>query len=190
MELAATAFAAMAASGTAAAATSTAAWAAGTTITTAAGATSSLLGSSMLGALSTGLTVASAASTLVGGFMAYRQSNQQADMAELNAESARIESEERALRIRRELVQKTGAARVAFAGAGLSLSSGAAIEQGYRNEAESEIRLVRAGGRIAAAGHEMGAAQYRSRGWASLVESAGRVAAGGMQQGISIARRG
>ncbi|MGE0698271.1 MAG: hypothetical protein AB7O57_04175 [Hyphomicrobiaceae bacterium] len=184
-ELAATAFAALASSSTAAAG-----WAAGTTITTAAGATSSLLGSSALGALSTGLTVASSVSALLGGYMSYRQANMQADVAGLNAESARIESEEKAIRIRRELVQKTGAARVAFAGAGLDISSGSAIEQGYRSEADAEIRFARSGGEIAAAGQEMAGAQYRTRGYASLIEAAGRAAIGGGQQALSIARRG
>jgi hypothetical protein len=191
-ELAATAFAALASSGTAAAASTTAAsWLAGTTVTTAAGVTSSLAATSgTLGALSTGLTVASAASALIGGYMSYQQANFQADAAQLNADQARLESEEKALRIRREQVQKVGQARVAFAGSGLDISSGAAIEAGYGREAAFETGLARTSGEIGAGSAGMQAAALRSRGTASLVEGGVRAAGSYARDRITVGRRG
>jgi hypothetical protein len=189
-ELAATAFAALASS-TAATAATAGSWLAGTTVTTAAGVTSSLAATSgTLSALSTGLTVASAASSLIGGFLAYRQANQQADVADLNADQARLESEEKVLRIRREQAQKVGAARVAFAGSGLDISSGMAIEAGYGREAAYETALARSAGEMGAASAGMQAASLRSRGTASLIEGAGRAVGGYARDRISIGRRG
>lgn len=159
-------------------------WAAGTTVT-AAGAASGALST-----LSTVATVASMASTLIGGYGAFRQSESQAAMAELNASAARLEAEEKAVRIRREYVQKVGAARVAFAGSGLDISSGAAIEGGYAAEKDFETALARSGGEIAAAGYGMDAASARSRGRMSLVQAAARSAGAFGQDRISIARRG
>lgn len=191
MELAATAFAALASSGTAAAATTAGSWLAGTTITTAAGVTSSLAATSgVLGTLSTVATVASGVSSIVGGYMAYRQAQGQADVAELNAGQARLDAEEKGLRIRRELVQKVGAARVAFAGSGLDISSAQAIEQGYRAEADFETSLARTSGTMAAAGQRMAAAGYRARGVSAMIEGLGRAGAGYARDEISIARRG
>ena len=181
------AISAFAAAGSAAA--SSAAWAAGTTITTAAGATSSLVASSgVLSALSTVATVGSMVSTLVGGFASYRQSQDSARVAELNAEGAELEAREKALRIRRELVQKVGQARVAFAGSGADISSGQAIEDGYRHEADFETSLARSGGQIGAASSRAQAAGLRARGVYSLVEAAGR--AGGTYARNRIGNRG
>jgi hypothetical protein len=189
-ELALSAFAA-AGTASATAATSAAAWAAGTTITTAAGATSSLIGSSAaLGTLGTIASVGSMVATLVGGYASYRQASDSARVAELNADGARLEADEKALRIRRELVQKVGSARVAFAGSGADISSGQAIEDGYRHEAEFETSLARTGGEIAAASGRAQAAQSRARGSFALAEAAGRAGGAYAQNRISLERRG
>lgn len=188
-ELAATLFAAMGTTATAATAT-TAATAATGAIT--AGSTAAVGAglSSTLGTLGTVATIGSMASAILGGAFAYRQAQDQAKVADLGAESARLASEEQALRIRREMVQKVGAARVAFAGSGLDISSASNIEAGYRNEANFEIGLARAGGDIQAAGQRMQAAQYRTRGYASLVDAAARATGAAVDNKISIARRG
>lgn len=191
MELALSAFAAAGTAGAAAASTSAAAWAAGTTITTAAGVTSSLAaGASALGTLSTVATVGSAVATIIGGALGYQQSQQQADVAEMNAMAAETEAAERSLRIRREMVQKVGAARVAFAGSGLDISSGQAIEAGYKSEADFETSLARSGGQIAAASGRATAASYRTRSYASLVDAAAKAGGSLANNNISIARRG
>lgn len=200
MELALSAFAALGASATttaavgltaaetaaavASAGVGAASWAAGTTVA-AAGATSGALG-----ALSTVATVGSMISSIVGGYAGYRQSQDQAAIGQLNADAARLEASEQALRIRRELVQKVGQARVAFAASGTDISSGTAIEQGYRAEADFETSLARTGGTIKAAGAELQSNAYRTRGYGSLVEAAGRAFGAGTSQALSIARRG
>ncbi len=189
-ELALSALAAAGAS-SAGAATSAAAWAAGTTITTAAGASSALLASSgVLGTLSTVATIGSSVATLLGGALGYRQAQQQADVAEMNASAAETEAAERSYRIRRELVQKVGQARVAFAGSGLDISSGDAIEAGYRREADFETSLAKSAGQIGAASGRATAETYRTRGYSSLVEAAARASGSLVSERISIARRG
>lgn len=177
------------AAGTAATATTagslaTAATAAGSTAAVGAGL------SSTLGTLGTVATVASMSAALLGGVMGYRQAQDQAKVADLNAESARLSSEEQALRIRKEMVQKVGAARVAFAGSGLDISSSDNITAGYGREAGFEIGLARAGGDIQAAGQSMQAAQYRTRGYAALADAAAKATGAFVDNKISIARRG
>lgn len=159
-------------------------WAAGTTVA-AAGAASSALGT-----LSTVATVGSMISTIIGGYAGYQQSQAQAAVAGLNADQAHVEAAEQALRIRREAVQKIGTARIAFAASGTDISSGASIEQGYRNEADFETGLAKSAGDLKAAGAEMQASSYRARGISSLVEAAGKTFAAGTGQALSIARRG
>lgn len=146
--------------------------------------------SGVLGTLSTVATVGSMVSTILGGVASYNQAQGQAAVAELNAEGARLEAEERALRIRRELSQKIGSARVAFAASGLDISSGSAIESGYGREADFEIGLARSAGEIGAAGQRMQAAAYRTRGFAGLVDAAAKAGGAYVNNSISIARRG
>lgn len=146
--------------------------------------------SGVLGTLSTVATVGSMAASILGGVATYNQSMGQAAIADLNAEGARIEAQEKSLRIRRELAQKTGQARVAFAGSGLDISSASAIESGYRSEADFEIGLARTGGEIGAAGQRMQAAAYRTRGFSGLVDAAAKAGGAYVNNSISIARRG
>lgn len=189
-ELAVSAFAAAAGSAGAAAG-SIGSWLAGTTVTTAAGVTSALApASGMLSALQGAATITSMASTLLGGVMSYRQSEAQARFADLDAEGARLESEEKALRIRREAVQKVGAARVAAAASGLDLSSAGAIEGAIGDDAEFAIGSALDAGAYQTAKARANASQIRSRGSASLGTAAARALGTGRDYGISIARRG
>ncbi len=185
MELMASVFAASAATAATAGGATTLAATAG-----AGGFGAAAAGSGILGGLSTAFSVGSAVSSILAGVAGYRTSRDQAALADLNAESARLESEEKALRIRRELVQKVGAARVAFAGSGLDISSGQEIERGYRSEADFETRLAGLGGEINAAGQRMVGAQYRTRSLASLIEAGGRAAGTLLDNKISTIRRG
>lgn len=195
-ELAAAAFSAIStaftAAAPAAAATSAAAWTAGTTITTAAGVTSTLAGagSGVLSALQGVATIGSMASTLIGGVAAYRDGQNQAMFADINAEADRLEAREQALRIRRELVQKVGSNRVAFAASGLDISSGDTIEQALGAEADFETGLIDAAGRVRAAGTRATSASLRSRGVSGLVAAASRAMGQGVRYGIDIANRG
>ena len=82
----------------------------------------------------------------------------------MNASAAETEAAERSYRIRREMVQKVGAARVAFAGSGLDISSGDAIEAGYRSEADFETSLAKSAGKIGAASGRATVAWLAERG--------------------------
>lgn len=196
-ELAAAAFGAISTAFTASAPAATAAasaasWAAGTTITTAAGVTTSLAGagSGVLSALQGVATIGSMASTLIGGLSAYREGQNQAIFGDINAEADRLEAREQSLRIRRELVQKVGANRVAFAASGLDISSGDMIEGALGIEADYETGLIDAAGRMRSAGSRTSAASMRSRGMSGLVAAAGRAVGQGVNYGIDIANRG
>lgn len=147
-------------------------------------------GSGLLGGLSTALSIGSAITTILGGVAGYQNSQAQSKIASLNADAAQLEAEEKALRIRREYVQKVGAARVAFAGSGLDISSAAAIEAGYGNEADFETSLALNGGRIRQASGEIQADTYRRRGIAGLAEAATKAGGVLLDNKISIARRG
>lgn len=147
-------------------------------------------GSGILGGLSTALSIGSAISTILGGVAGYQNAQSQSKLASLNADAAMLEAEEKALRIRREYVQKVGAARVAFAGSGLDISSATAIEAGYGREADFETSLALNGGRIRQASGEIQADTYQRRGIASLVEGAAKAGGTLLDQKISIARRG
>lgn len=152
--------------------------------------TPAVTGSGILGGLSTALSVGSAISTILGGVAGYQNAQSQSKLASLNADAAMLEAEEKALRIRRELVQKVGAARVAFAGSGLDISSATAIEAGYGREADFETSLALNGGRIRQASGEIQADTYQRRGMASLVEAAAKAGGTLLDNKISIARRG
>ena len=190
-ELALSALAAAGTAGAASAGSIGAGLAASTTITTAAGVTTALGATSgLFGTLGTVATVGSMAASILGGAMAWRQSESQAAVAELNAEGAKLEASEKALRIRREAVIKVGQARVAFAGSGLDISSGSAIEAGYNAERDFEVGLAKSAGELGAASNRMQAESYRSRGRASLIDAATKAGGAYVNNAISIARRG
>lgn len=193
-ELATAAFAALAPAATAAT-TSVGSWLAGTTVTTAAGATTALapaaaITSGGLSALQTIATVGSMAATIFGGVGASAQAKQQAALEEINAGQDLLEARERALRVKRDLVEKVGATRVAFAGSGLDISSGGPIERGLESDANFEIGLAETSGEIKAAGSLARAAGYRTRAATSLVTSAAKALGQAGRAGVDIARRG
>lgn len=190
---ASTAAASTAAAGTAAAAGSAAAGfsaAAGSAAagTAAAGATAA--GSGILSGLQGALTISSAIASVLGGVAAYRSHKDQAMFAELDADGARIAAEADALRIRRELVQRVGDTRVAFAGAGLDISSGGAIEDSLRDQADFEIGNAMDAGRRGRAGGMARAASLASQGQAGLVTGIGRAAERGVDYGLDLRKRG
>lgn len=175
--LAATAFAALAGGGGAAAGA-----------TAAAGAVAASSG--VLTTLQTVATVASVASTLLGGFSAYSQGRTQAEFADINAESERLAAEERALRIRRQLVERVAQNRVAFAASGQDISAGGDIENALVSDADFEEGLALTSGRIAAAGQRAQAATYRARGVTAGLTSLARAGGTIANTAIDIAKRG
>lgn len=194
MELAALFFGTLgsaAGAGTAAAATSAAAWAAGTTVTTAAGVTSGLgAASGALSVLQGVATAASMASTLVGGLSAAGSAATNASLAKLQGEADYVASEQAALRIRRDAVQKIGAARVAFAGSGLDISSADGVVGDINAQANFETSVEMNNAKLRTATAAAKARAYKMQGGMDLLGAAAKAAGQGAQFGIDIANRG
>lgn len=151
-----------------ASAASAASWAAGTSVAAA--------GSTTLSLLQGALTAGSVLTSLAGGVIA----NNEADM---QASATALQSREQALRIREEELQKIGAARVGFAASGVTLGSGAAIENQIEGDSAFERGLARRTGDIAAR-------QIRLRGRGSLVQAAGDALGSVASTAIDLRRRG
>lgn len=189
MELAATAFMGMVSTGaaTGAAGAATAATAAGAA---AAGGTAAGIGSMGLGLLQGAVSAVSLISATLGGLASKQSSDARAQFADLDAHSERLNAQAEALRIKRDYLTKVGAARVAFAGSGLDISSGGAIEDSLKSQAEYEIGRTEAGGELRAAQSTARAGAYRQQGTAGLIQAAGKVAEIGSDWAISTRRRG
>ncbi|CAN1721995.1 conserved exported protein of unknown function [Hyphomicrobium sp. 1Nfss2.1] len=134
------------------------------------------IGSTALSVISGVMTAGSVLSSLAGGQM----SNQE---AQLQAAQVDLQSREEAARIKTEELQKIGATRVAFAGSGVSLSSGDAIESGLRSDADFETEL-------ATGSSTAKAAQIRLSGKGKLIAAAGDAAGAAGNLALSLARRG
>lgn len=160
---------------------------AGTAAATAGGIAAASSGT--LSALQTGMTVASMISTAIGGVAGYQSSQTQSRFSALEASGERIAADAEANRIRRELLKRIGDTRVAYAGAGLDISSGREIEAGLRSQADYETEMAMSGGEMRSAGRMAQSAAQRSQGWGSLVSAAGRIAERGFDSYLSIARR-
>jgi hypothetical protein len=147
-------------------------------------------GSSALGILQGVATAASVASTIVGGIGSAVQGEQQAEIAKLQGNSEYIASEQKALQIRRDLVQKVGAARVAFAASGLDISSANAVEDDLTNQADFATAIEKTNAAQAKQMAAIRASQYRSNGLIDLAGAGLKAAgqAGGF--GLDIAKRG
>ncbi|MGL4396614.1 MAG: hypothetical protein ACRCS9_08760 [Hyphomicrobium sp.] len=177
------------------AATSAAAWAAGTTITTAAGVTSSLgglaaAGSGALSILQGVSTAASMLSTLAGGLSSFGEARTNAKLAQLQGEQEYIDAERRALAIRRETLQKTGSARVAFAASGLDISSADAVVNDLEQQGAYETGVERQAGQMRKLQSGLRARQYRASGGANLLGSVARAGGQAANFGLDIAQRG
>lgn len=133
------------------------------------------------------------------GRVAQQEAVMQADAARLDGERQVNESAARAVEIQREHVRKIAAARVAFAGSGLDISSGqlGAIERSLGREAEYGIGLESGNQRIARAGADLRAGQYELQGANALAAGRSRASArrlGGVVDAgrglLSFAKRG
>lgn len=96
-----------------------------------------------------------------------KQAEIQATNYELAAREAEIKARQAAIAIKRDLAEKIGSARVAFAASGLDISSGAEIETELGRQGEYQLGTSKRSGEISAAG-------ARGSQYASLAEAAGR----------------
>lgn len=147
-------------------------------------------GSSTLGILQGVATAASVASTLVGGVGSLVQGFQQADIAKLQGNSEYLASEQKALQIRRDLVQKVGEARVAFAGSGLDISSATAVESDLRNQAAYATDIEKTNAETNRQMAVLRAKQYRTNGVLDLAGASLKAAGQIGGYGLDIAKRG
>lgn len=145
---------------------------------------------STLTSLSGAATALSMASTLLGGVAALRSSSDQAKASMLDAQGDELAARERALRIKQEYVKGVGANRVAFAGAGLDISSGSELEASLAAQSDFETDLALSSGAMSAAGKRMQAAGYNSRGVTSLIGAASKAAGQYADFRLDLARRG
>lgn len=180
MEIALTFLAGM--GSTAAGAASAATWAAGTTVTSA--------GASALSVLQGLATVGSMTATAIGGIGALASGLAASEQAKLQGEAAYVESQDRANRIRRELVQKVGDARVAFAASGLDISSAAAVERDLRSQSAYETEIERLNGLSRQAQARSRVRQLRTGAYMDLAGAATRAGGQYLDYRIDIAQRG
>ncbi len=196
-ELAMAAFTALApaatTAGTAAATAGTAATALGGLSTAA----SILQGVATIGSVLAGFSSASQAK--LSGEAAMQEASFNAGMARVEASSEAAASANRANDLRRAALQKMGAARVAFAGSGLDISSGQldAMEGDIANQTAYGLQIEKDNTRLSQAASEARAGQYLTRGMASRTAADARSSAdmfGALGSGakglLSIIKRG
>jgi hypothetical protein len=139
-----------------------------------------------------GMTAAQMLTQIGAGGSGYAEGQRKAGLADLEGQQAQLQSQERELRIRREVLQKTGAARVAFSASGVDISSGsaAAVEDDIGVQGKFETAIERGNSSQKALAAQLRAAQYRSNGENSLLAGIGKAAQTGSSFAIDIAKRG
>jgi hypothetical protein len=147
-------------------------------------------GSSALGILQGVATAASVVSTLVGGIGQADEAQQNARLVELQGNSEFLASQQKALDIKRDLAQKIGEARVAFAGSGLDISSASSVEGDLEDQADFQTSIEKLNGQQAKQMAAARAAQYRSSGTYDLVGASLKALGQVGGYGLDIAKRG
>ena len=179
--------------GTAAASAGTAVASAGTALATGIGSSVAGLasaGSTALSILQGAATAASVASTLVGGLGQAAEAETNAKLAQLQGNADVLASKQKALDIQRDLLVKTGAARVAFAGSGLDISSASAVEGDLKDQAAFNTSIEEENAQQAKLMAGIRARQYRNSGGLDLIGASLKAAGTGANYGIDIAKRG
>jgi hypothetical protein len=139
-----------------------------------------------------GLSQGAMLSQVVSGVGQFAQSRQQAMLAEAQGNSEQIASEERALRIKREMVQKIGAARVSFAASGVDINSGTAagVSDNIERQAQFETDIERSNAKQRAVMAGMRASAFRTSGDFGLLGSLIKAGGTGAGTALDIAKRG
>lgn len=158
----------------------------------AAGASTIGVSSTVLSVLGGVATAGSVLMQMAAGNAAEAESGLQESMALTEARSEAAASAARAVEIRREALQKIGAARVAFAASGIDLSSDqlTGIEDSIEDDAKYQTGIERANQRRALLMGKLRAGAFTARGAnAAFASNAGALttAAGGM---LDIVKRG
>lgn len=174
--------------------------------TAAAAAGAGLFGSTAMSVLSGAATVgsvlmgfSSAAAEESGGRAALAEAQTQAAVARLEGEQSVTESAARAVELQKDHLRKAAAARVAFAGSGLDISSGqlGAIEGSLERERDYGLSIEAGNQATARSRAELTAGRYELAGVNSVAAAGSRATAkrlGGIVEGarglLSFAKRG
>lgn len=152
-----------------------------------------------VGVTSTVATVLSGVATagsilmqLQSGQVQQQEANWNAQIATYDGEQQVLESQRRELEIRREVLQKVGAARVAFAGSGLDVSSGqlSAIEGDINTQGDYETGIEKANQRRARAEAAIKSSQLGTRGENARLAATGGAFVTGARGLLDIVKRG
>jgi len=147
-------------------------------------------GSSALGILQGVATAASVASTLVGGIGQNAEAQTNAQLAELQGNTDFVASQQKVLDIKRDLAQKIGEARVAFAGSGLDISSASSVEDDLENQAKFQTAIEQDNATLQKQQAMLRAAQYRNSGALDLAGASLKALGQAGSYGLDIAKRG
>jgi hypothetical protein len=143
-----------------------------------------------LTALQTGVTAHSMATSILSGQMAQASADNQARFATLDAQNYQLQAQQTALNVQRDMLIKTGAARVAFAGAGVTSESAQPIEQSLQSQANLQIGLAKTSADMQTAGRLGQASSIRSQGDAAAFAAGTKAQTQGWSNLIDIAKRG
>jgi hypothetical protein len=146
---------------------------------------------------STGLTLLSAAAS-VGSVMTQLQAGQaqerqltmQVGWDEIGAKQQILDSQTKAETIRTEYLRRNGQAMVAFAASGLDVSSGGAIFDNLKSEADHGVSATLRSGKMASLGYESDAAQHKAQAAGAVSGAQAQAFGTGVNTLISIAKRG
>ncbi|WP_414462959.1 hypothetical protein [Hyphomicrobium sp. DY-1] len=147
-------------------------------------------GSSALGILQGVATVASVASTLVGGIGSAAEAETNARLAQISGDADALATQQKILDIKRDLAVKTGEARVAFAGSGLDISSASAVEGNLQDEADYQTAIEQQNAIQQKQMAALRASQYRSSGAVDLISASAKAIGQAGGYGLDIAKRG
>jgi hypothetical protein len=141
----------------------------------------------------------SARAELQAGQAAMGEATTQAQIAQIEGDRAATESAARAVELQKEHLRKVGAARVAFAGSGLDISSGqlGSIERSLGHELDYGLSIEAGNQRIARAKADVTSGQYELAGANAVRAAEARASSkrlGGVLEGarglLSFAKRG
>jgi hypothetical protein len=139
-----------------------------------------------------GMTQGRMLSEMISGVGAFSTGHRNAMLSEAQGSAEKLASEERALRIQKEMAQKIGASRVAFAASGVDINSGtaAAVTSNLESDGKFELGLEAANANSRSIMSKMRSDGFKSQGDFGLLGGFAKAAATGASGTLDIAKRG
>lgn len=153
-----------------------------------AGATAASL-SALQGVTTAGSALLSLASGAAGIFGAVQQSS----MDDIRASQEGLAGQQQALDIKRNLLQRIGAARVGFAASGIDIAAGgqeSALEGDLTNEADYQTRIAQGNAALRQGAAQVGSKNALLQGVSTGIKTVGKIASNISDYRLSIAARG